>query len=288
MTGWSRLARWGAYVAVAVVFAIVCAFLSQWQFSRNDERAARNLLIERNYEAEPVPVDDLIAPGSEFDPADEWHPVVLTGEYLPEAQMLVRNRAHGNTSAYEVVVPLRLDDGRIVAVDRGWVPPAYDGGAEAVPAAPEGEVTVVARLRPSEPLPTSGRSAPAGQLPTLHVPSIAEETGEETLTSAYALMMSEDPAPAARPSAIPAPDVDPGPHLSYAIQWILFAVMGFVFIGYMIRTEIVARRGETRDAEDEDDAELEGLEPESPRPPRRSRRPRRDRDAEEEDALLDA
>ena len=49
------------------------------------------------------------------------------------------------------------------------------------------------------------------------------------------------------PTPLNAPSEDPGPHLSYAIQWILFAIMGFVFIGYVIRTE---RRHRREDAED--------------------------------------
>jgi hypothetical protein len=85
-------------------------------------------------------------------------------------------------------------------------------------------------------------------------------------------MMSEDPAPATQPQRLEAPSEDPGPHLSYAIQWILFAIMGFVFIGYVIRTE---RRHRREDAEDGSDA--------APEPARR-----RDRDAVDEDALLDA
>ncbi|MTE23626.1 SURF1 family protein [Microbacterium sp. ZXX196] len=277
MKRWPRAGRWSAYVVVAIAFAAVCGFLSHWQFERNEQREAANQLIADNYDAAPVPLADLVAGTDDFDAGDEWRPVILEGTYLTDDQLLARNRAQGGTSAYEVIVPFQLTDGRILAVDRGWVPPAYDGGAEAVPEAPTGTVTVVARLRPSEALPTSGRSAPEGQLPTIHAPSVAEVAGEGTITTAYALMVSEDPAPAEAPAALAAPEEDPGPHLSYAIQWILFAVMGFVFIGYMIRTEIRARSEDERPDEDEDD---------EPAPPRRRRR--RDADADAEDALLDA
>jgi hypothetical protein len=93
--------------------------------------------------------------------------------------------------------------------------------------------------------------------------------------------VSEDPAPATAPQPLENPSEDPGPHLSYAIQWILFAIMGFVFIGYVIRTERRHRR--------EDEQEAGSLE-DAPREPAGGRRPlrRRDRDAEDEDALVDA
>ncbi|GGH35029.1 SURF1 family cytochrome oxidase biogenesis protein [Microbacterium album] len=272
----SPAVRWTGYALVALAFAIVCAFLSHWQFARNESRAEMLALVAENYDAPAVPIETILdaEPGG-YEPGDEWRPVVLQGRYLDDEQLLVRNRAHGGTSAFEVLVPFELADGRIVAVDRGWVPPGEDAVPETVPAAPEGQVTVTGRLRPGEPLPSSGRGAPEGQLPTIHLPSLAERTGATTVTAAYVLMASEDPAPAERPAALAPPTEDPGPHLSYAIQWILFAIMGFVFIAYMIRTEIRARR---ESPNDEDDDAL-------PPPPARRRR---DRDADEEDALIDA
>lgn len=263
--------RWSGYVAVAVVFAIACGFLSNWQFTRDAGRSTQLRLIADNYDAAPVPLTDLLPPGAELDPGDQWHPVILEGEYLSDGQLLARNRAHGGTSAFEVLVPFRAADGRVIIVDRGWVAPGVDQPEpDEVPAAPTGTVEVVVRLKPGEPLPNSGRSAPDGQVPTIHLPLIADTlSGEDVVTSAYGLLVSEDPAPATAPSALEAPSEDPGPHLSYAIQWILFAVMGFVFIWYMIRTELRHRR---EDAEE--------------RAARTVRR--RDRDMQEEDALVDA
>jgi cytochrome oxidase assembly protein ShyY1 len=276
-----RAGRWAIYISLAVVFAIACAFLSNWQFTRNEERSAQLALVEANYDATPVPLDELIPAGGALDPGDQWHPVRLVGEYVADDELLVRNRPHGGTSAFEVLVPFRLVDGRVLLIDRGWVPPGDDQPEpDAVPAAPEGEVTVIARLKPGEPLPSSGRSAPEGQVPTIHLPLVADavsaDVGRALELSAYGVMVSEDPAAADRPQALASPSEDPGPHLSYAIQWILFAVMGFVFIGYVIRTE---RRHRREDAEDESESDAT--------PPRPASR-RRDRDAEDEDALLDA
>ena len=102
-------------------------------------------------------------------PADEWRPVTLEGEYLADEQLLVRNRPHGGTAAFEVLVPFRLDDGRVLLIDRGWVPPGEDQPLpDEIPAPPEGEVTVIARLRAAEQLPASGRSAPEGQVPSIN------------------------------------------------------------------------------------------------------------------------
>jgi len=116
-------------------------------------------------------------------------------------------------------------------------------------------------------------------VPTIHLPLIADaidpSAGAALERSAYGLMVSEDPAPATRPTALEPPSDDPGPYLSYAIQWILFAIMGFVFIGYVIRSERKHRREEA-------EAREAGV------PLVRTPRRRRDRDADDEDALVDA
>jgi cytochrome oxidase assembly protein ShyY1 len=269
--------RWSGYVAMAVVFAIACAMLSNWQFSRNAERDAELTLVKNNYSREAVPLAELIPDGGAFDPEDEWRPVELTGEYLTEEALLVRNRPHGGTSAFEVLVPLRTGDGRVVLVDRGWVRPGDDQPEpDEIPAPPVGEVTVTGRLQAGEPAAREGRIAADGQVPTIDLDLIGKETGQSgvMVDSAYVLMTDETPRPVERPNSLEDPSADPGPYLSYAIQWILFAVMGFAFIWYMIRTEIRHRR------EDEES----GTRTRSPRATAR----RRDSDMEAEDELLDA
>jgi cytochrome oxidase assembly protein ShyY1 len=265
-----RLLRWSVYVLIGIGFAIGCVFLSNWQWERNSSRSAEIDLVETNYDAAPVPLDDVIGADGELDPLDEWHPVTLQGTYLEDEQLLVRNRPHGGTSAFEVLVPFQTVDGRVFVVDRGWVPPGEGDVPDAVPSPPSGEIEVVVRLREGENLPASGRGAPDGQVPTIHLPSVATLVGGDVITSAYGQLVSEDPSAPAL-NGFDSPTDDPGPHLSYAIQWILFAIMGFIFIGYIIRTEIVKRR-----------EELEG----APVEPRKKRR--RDRDADVEDELLDA
>ncbi len=292
--------RWTAYLGVAVVFAIACGFLSHWQFSRNADRAEQLALIAANYHATPVPLDDLIPEGDALRPADEWRQARLVGTYLADRQLLARNRPQNGTVAYEVLVPLRLADGRLFLIDRGWVATGSTSDTSAaVPAPPTGTVTVTARLRPGEPLPPSGRSAPPGQVPSINLALAAELLGADGARleqSGYGLMVSEAPAPATAPNPLASPDSDPGPFLSYAVQWILFAVMAFAFIWYVIRTERRHRREEAEEAAavaalavtDPDAARLRSAEG-AARLARRTMFPaRRDRDGAEEDALLDA
>ncbi|MFT4156729.1 MAG: SURF1 family protein [Microbacterium sp.] len=265
--------RWGVYLLIAGGFAVVCAFLSQWQFDRNASRTEQIALVEANYDAEPLTLDELIGSDGVFHADDEWHPVTLHGEYLADQQLLVRNRPHGGTSAFEVLVPFQTDEGRIFIVDRGWVPPGEGDAPDAVPAPPRGQVEVIIRLRSGESA-APGRSAPPGQVATIHLPTIADQIGGDVVTSAYGQLVSEVPSAAALGS-FDSPTEDPGPHLSYAIQWILFALMGFVFIGYIIRTEIVKNREDREQAAVREEKQ-------------RTRSRERARDEDIEDTLLDA
>lgn len=265
----SRAVRWAGYVAFAVIFAIACWWLSQWQFDRNRGREAEIALIEANYDATPMPFEAIIDPTDPILPADaEWLQVTLTGVYLDDTPVFVRNRPHGGSNAFEVLQALELVDGTKVIVNRGWVPPGNTAVPSVVPAPPGGTVTVTGHLMPSEAPPRSGRGADPGQVPNINLDAVAEITGEKTYLGGYVRAASETPGASARIGGFERPSTESGPHLSYAIQWILFAIMGFAFISYVIRSELQNHReGRALTAD------------------RRSKR--RDRDADYEDALLD-
>jgi cytochrome oxidase assembly protein ShyY1 len=173
---------------------------------------------------------------------DEWRPVRLHGTYLADATVLVRNRPLDGTYGYEVVVPFRPDSGPLLLVDRGWIPNGESGARpDAVPAPPPGEVTVVARLRPTE--PPLDRTPPPGQELRIDVPRITGALGQPAVTQSYGVLASEDPAPAAAPTALERPDSDLGPHLAYAVQWWLGSMVVFVLLVVYASKE-AARRAE--------------------------------------------
>jgi len=273
--------RWLGYAALVLVFAVACGFLSWWQFSRNAEAQERIREVEENWGAAPVAIGEVLSsPGAAFDPRDTWTPVEATGRYDAANQLLVRNRPSSSdgTVGYEVLVPFLIDGGGVLIVDRGWVPAGQSQAAapDSVPAPPSGEVTVVARMKSGEPgIP--GRDAPAGQVATIELPLIAAETGlAGVYTGAYGLLASETPS-VPTPQLAPRPVPDPGPFLSYAVQWILFAVMAAVALVWAVLNERRVRR--LAEA-----AEAAGL----PAPAPRRRRRVGDADAAEEDALIDA
>lgn len=269
--------RWLGYLGVAVVFAIVCGFLAHWQWARHEEKMLVAEQLDRNYDAAPVPLTDLVPDPERLDPDVEWRPVTLTGRYLAEDELLVRNRPFNGQPGFEVLVPFRTTAGDVFLVDRGWVPTgnAQDAPDE-VPAPPSGEVTVVARLKPGEPR-VGDRTGIAGtnQVATIQLDEIAAQIDRPLWTGSYGLLASEDPAPTLRPAASVEPEIDTGLNLSYFVQWLLFAVGAFGFLAYVVRQEHRNRLADEDELDEREEA----------RRRRRAARPRDD--AEIEDEILD-
>lgn len=257
--------RWLGYLALAMVFALLSAIFGVWQWDRRELAVSEIRLIQANYEQPPRPFEMVLPPGATWDDALRWRPVALEGEYLPEAQLLVRTRPRSGQVGFNVLVPLQTASGEVIVIDRGWVPTGEARDEpDVVPAPPQGTVSVVARLFPSEPeLP--GRTAPDGQVASVALGLIDQMLDHGVDQRAYVQLVTETPAPPSRPLPALVPIPDEGPHLSYSIQWFVFALLGFVAWFYLFLQEY--RYG----------------------PSERSRKPAKKRNADEEfeDTVLD-
>lgn len=240
MTNWSFLLskRWAGYLALTVVFAIVCVFLGSWQLARRAEAQAEIQKIDNNWSTAPVPLAEALPELDSFDESQKWLPVVAEGSYLRDDELLVRTRPRAGMPGFEVLTPLQLADGTVFIVNRGWLPTgSRQDSPDVVPEAPAGQVTVVARLKAGEPS-LAGRSSSGKQISTVQLSEISERLGLDNYTGAYGLMVSESPEPTdERPLAVLKPVRDEGPHLSYAFQWYVFAVMAFIGLGWAARQE---------------------------------------------------
>ncbi|MFJ6002833.1 SURF1 family protein [Arthrobacter sp. NPDC092385] len=264
-------ARWLGWLAMVLVLAAGCVGLGRWQLDRREAVVENIHRIEANYDASPERYVPGVNGFDTYDPAREWTPVTFTGTYDVAQQVVVRNRPMNGQPGYEVLTPLRLDDGTAVVIDRGWLPigNVEAGRPDEIPAPPAGRVEVTARMKPGE--PAVNRGAPEGQVASIDLPSLADRLDYPLQDAAYGLLALERPAAAQTPVAAPKPSVDEGPHLSYSMQWFAFGVLAFVGLGYAARQQ---RRS---------NAEQDGTAPE--RPARQRRRPSSE---EEEDAILDA
>lgn len=280
--GWSflRSRRWLGYFALLLIFAIACVLLGNWQFARRAEARAEIARIDRNYDAAPMALAEAVPDRAVFDEnARKWQTVELHGEYGDET-ILVRNRPGRESAGSDLIQALHLDTqsgGGVIFIDRGWVPVSGTDEAPAtLPQAPSGPVTVLARLRASEP-EVAGRTATKRSVPSINAPLLAEMTGsgDEAYLGVYGQLVSEDPA-AETGVLPPRPERDEGPHLSYALQWYVFIVIAAIGVGYAARQEHRSLNAADPAREDEERRRAE------------RRRRRGPSDADVEDALLDA
>jgi cytochrome oxidase assembly protein ShyY1 len=225
---------WLALTALVLIFAGVCfTLLAPWQFSRHTERSATNDAINRSAGAAPVDVDTVDRPG----PDSEWRTVRATGRYLTEDEVVARLRTVLGQPAFEVLTPFRLADGSIVLVDRGYVRPVQGDRGVVVPdfaAPPTGTVTLTARLRVDERDPRNRQAEERNQVYAVGAGVVARATGLD-IRPGYLQLSGGSPGVLA---ALPLPELDAGPFLSYALQWIAFGTMAILAWLYFTWREI--------------------------------------------------
>lgn len=240
---------WLALIAAVLAFVVACyTFLAPWQFGREAQRQAQQQAIETADEVPPVPLAQLSPPGTGVEQALEWRRVEVTGEYLPDAQGLVRLRVVDGHPAVEVLTPFRTVEGRLLVVDRGTVETTSGAVTPDIPAPPAGEVTLTARLRVDQTDP-EGRVLDEAGFPQLYVVDsglLGAATGL-ALEPGYLQLAADQPGVLGAIPVAPSSGGAPFTNLSYALQWITFGLIALLALGYFIRLELLQRRGRRPD-----------------------------------------
>jgi cytochrome oxidase assembly protein ShyY1 len=229
--------RWIVGHVLVVVLAVAFVALGFWQLSRNDEK----------HDAEAAARAEYAAPAPALGPAGGEPPsgtrVEVTGTYAGDDEVLLRNRVRSGTGGYDVLTPLRLDDGTAVIVDRGWVSRAIaENDGEAL-TPPDGTVRVrgpVGEPRTLNPDDTVDERGGRATLPRVDLERIGNDLGYP-LRPVYVTAQWQDPTPVDDVPALPEPpSPDDVNHLSYAFQWFAFALIPLV--GWPIVLFRVTRR----------------------------------------------
>jgi len=215
---------------IALLLVIGCLWASQWQFHRGEDRKARNATIEKHIN---IPVVDLATLTSNVTD-NEWRVVRTGGIFDPQNQILLRNRYFEGKYGYAVLTRFTTSAGDVIWVDRGWVAAGASATvAPQTPEVPEGDVTITGRLRLDKSLPSGSFFALPVNSDEGLISKLNAQSGLETENYYLDLISGSDPrlTPAA-PSEIPS--LSDGPHLAYAVQWILFAGLA-IYGRYLIR-----------------------------------------------------
>lgn len=225
--------RWVVFALVVVFLAWAAWQLGQWQFNRLEDRQERNSTIERNEQAGASPLAEVMAVGEPVAEDEEWSIVEATGTYAVEDTIIVRYRTRDRAPGVDVVVPLELEDGTSVLVDRGWFGTDNRGASSAdVPAPPEGEVTITGWVR-RDGVGSSTRVADQSTR-AINSEAIGEALDREVV-GGFLDLRSESPEPAVALEPVEMPELDEGPHFFYGLQWWFFgalAIFGFLYLIY--------------------------------------------------------
>jgi surfeit locus 1 family protein len=220
--------RTRGFLFFGLTLLLACVFLrlSWWQFSRLGERRSANAAHLAARGAAPLGLDSI----GEAESVDNRR-VELTGQYDLAADVVLRGQSEQGVPGVRIVTPLRLagrDDA--VLVQRGFV---TSGDARAVDLSALREeglqrvegIAFIVPPQAGEPAEVDGQvtwrrvdfSALGARLPYRLLPFVVLQLPDSALPR---LPRRDDPPP-----------LDDGPHLSYAVQWLAFALTALVVGG---------------------------------------------------------
>ncbi|MFG1942156.1 SURF1 family protein [Nonomuraea sp. NPDC048826] len=245
-------------LTIGVVIAFI--MLGRWQLGVFQDSGKPVITTD----PAPVSVTELAPMGAQMRGDAVGRRVTVEGVYDASRQLLVADRRPdvdapgGNVSrdhGFWVLTPVRLDDGTLMPVVRGWVADAAEPAAAAVP---QGRVSVPGRLRPqqgSDSVQRRREGLPPGQVQTVATGELVNLWEGERVRNGY--VVAEPPSGALTPVVSQPPMVGgevTWRNLAYAANWWIFAgfavFMWFHFVRDAVRTD--------RDREKSPEMVLEG------------------------------
>lgn len=236
--------KWIAVTLVALLLQPAFWELSQWQWRRLHERQTHNSVIIKNQALEPTPLEEIISTGAAntIDSSYEWRRIDVVGTWLTKKQVLVRKQSYESNLGFWVITPFRSTSGLTILVNRGWI--AATDSALNTPTVmdPPKEITeILGRARIVSPR-TKPRplDLPVGQVDGVQ-PDEIFTNGDHVSNSYLELTASTPESRTSDLQPILAPEITEGPHRSYALQWIFFAIMTIIGWAVLVRKELQDR-----------------------------------------------
>lgn len=216
-----------------VVLAGVFVMLGMWQLRRHQEVQLENAVGISRFEADPLPLEDLLLGAGEDIESLRYRRTTVAGIFDTASEVLIRSQVYLGSAGFHIITPLIGVDDQAVLVNRGWVPLALDQVPVGQAPPPDGTVTVEGWVELTKTRGALGPVDPAeGRLVTMSradVDRIQQQVSYE-LAPVYVVATGEQGRELPVPVDPPSFD-DAGPHLGYAIQWFGFAAIaigGFI------------------------------------------------------------
>jgi len=241
--GMGRSRIFGVLAAVATLFVFVFLLgLGTWQVQRLQWKEGLLATIDARIHAAPLPLADI----EDRYPDIEYMPVTLSGSFLYEGERHFFTTWEGQ-SGFSVYTPLRLDNGDVVFVNRGFVPYDRKDAATRQEGQVAGEVEIVGLARaglterPSWIVPDNDPVKNVFYWKDIR--AMAESAGLPA--SARVLPFFVDAGPAPNPGGLPIGGTTlidlPNSHLQYALTWYGLAAVLAVMSGLWLVRRIRRR-----------------------------------------------
>lgn len=238
---------------VAILAIVLCLDLGKWQWNRKEARDQINRVLTTNLKKPPIALSEVMSSKVEPKRSDRWRRVQASGTYEPSTYY-VRGRSYQGKYGYAVLSILRCDsDARLLWIDRGWIAaPGRATEKPIAPAPPNGVVEIIGRIRGLDSLDNPGPGGALFGLPFKQPQTVAAFISREGATGpmikGYLELVSSTPSGQNQPIPLDTPTITPGPHLAYAVQWYLFALLFLVGRVLLARDEYRQNRDEYRAA----------------------------------------
>jgi surfeit locus 1 family protein len=231
-------------LAVPAVFALVAVVifvgLGTWQLQRKAWKEALIETLERRLSAPPGDLPPRERWASLSAANDEFRRVKFSAAFVPDAEALVYTsgsalRSDVSGSGYWVFAPARLTSGRIVVVNRGFVPEGRQDPMTHAAGATIGHVDLVGVMRwPESRGAFSPKDDPDRNIWFMRDPVAiaAAKSWGEVAPFFIELESPQPPGGLPRPSALKVNLRNE--HLQYAITWYGLALVVVVMFGFWI------------------------------------------------------
>lgn len=218
---------WWVTILVLLLMAVFLR-LSVWQMDRLQERRAANALLEQALAAPPLPLTAVSLPAN--PQSLENHNVLVSGRYDFDNQVALIVQNWNGQAGIHLIAPLVAADGQTaVLIDRGWIPDSQADPSAWTQYDQPGPITISGYVALSQTISRLGEKA---------IPDTAQQQWYRVDVAAIQAQMPytllpvyviESP-PENGDTGLPyhtarEVDLSEGPHLSYAIQWIFFALL---------------------------------------------------------------
>lgn len=214
-----RFAPTLGYSLLALAGLALFVSLGRWQLDRAGEKRALIEAFQRGGERlQELPTG--------LAPVERYQHLRARGRYDPARQFLLDNMTLDGLAGFRVLTPLVLEDGRVLVVDRGFVPGSGDRSRLPEVAVADSPREVAGR---ADTLPRPGielESQPSDGWPRIvsfpRIEEIGAALGETVFPQV--LLLDADQPDGYRREWTPAV-MGPDRHVGYAVQWFGFAVV---------------------------------------------------------------